>query len=292
VTGVAVHVESARGPVRARLLSARERPKALAYLQVEPRRNLLLAELVSAVGAPSQPAEVPCQALGAWRDGVMVGVASLRPSLVLDARLTPEGLRAFLPHLEALETGLVKSGERSVSLLWVRLAAAGRRALIDRIETAYALEPERARLAEPPPGAILRRARESDLDALVVAARASLREEHRPDPFEGDPVGFRRWVRGRLERARVVEAGGRVVFVGYADVRRRAGWLVQGVYTWPEVRRRGFAAAGMSALAREAFAAGAEHVQLAVVEGNDAAAQLYRGLGFEPFDTLRTILFV
>ena len=48
----------------------------------------------------------------------------------------------------------------------------------------------------------------------------------------------------------------------------------------------------MSALMREAFEAGADHVQLAVVDGNRAAEALYRGLGFAPFDLLRTILFV
>jgi predicted GNAT family acetyltransferase len=130
-----------------------------------------------------------------------------------------------------------------------------------------------------------------DLDELVVAARESLREEERPDPFAGDPRGFRRWVRGRVPRARVVEHAGRVVFVGYADVQRPEGWLIQGVYTWPEFRRRGFAAAGVSDVCREAFAAGARHVQLAVVEGNAAGQGLYAGLGFEPFGELRTILF-
>ena len=88
-----------------------------------------------------------------------------------------------------------------------------------------------------------------------MAARESLREEGRPDPFEGDVRNFRRWVRGRLPRARVVDSdAGRIVFVGYADVQRRDGWLLQGVYTWPEARGRGYASRGVSALCREAFA--------------------------------------
>jgi predicted GNAT family acetyltransferase len=89
----------------------------------------------------------------------------------------------------------------------------------------------------------------------------------------------------------VIESEGRIVFVGYADVRRPDGWLIQGVYTWPEWRKRGFATAGMSDLCREAFEAGADHVQLAVVEGNVAGERLYERLGFRPFGTLRTILF-
>jgi len=43
--------------------------------------------------------------------------------------------------------------------------------------------------------------------------------------------------------------------------------------------------------AHEAFARGADHVQLAVVDGNDAAQRLYEGLGFKPFGRVRTILF-
>jgi predicted GNAT family acetyltransferase len=138
---------------------------------------------------------------------------------------------------------------------------------------------------------VLRAAASRDLAALVHAARASLREEGRPDPYEGDPEGFRRWVRGRLPRALVAELGGEVVFVAYADVRRPEGWLVQGVYTWPARRERGLARAGLAALCARAFAEGVEHVQLAVVDGNSAAQRLYAGLGFRRFATLRTILF-
>ena len=99
------------------------------------------------------------------------------------------------------------------------------------------------------------------------------------------------WVRGRVARARVVELEGRVAMVGYADVQREEGWLLQGIYTWPDCRQRGLASFGVSELCHEAFAAGANHVQLAVVEGNTAARRLYEGLGFKPYAKLRTILF-
>jgi len=190
-----------------------------------------------------------------------------------------------------VESGLVKSPVEGVDMLWRRLEARGRRALVDRVERAYVLRAGEARLVEPPAGTRIRQATLHDLDALIEAARASLREEQRPDPFHGDPDGFRRWVRGRLPRAQVLERGGSVVFVGYADVRRKEGWLLQGVYTWPSARRRGFASAGVSSLCRSAFDAGADHVQLSVVEGNQAGGGLYAKLGFQPFASLRTILF-
>ena len=98
-------------------------------------------------------------------------------------------------------------------------------------------------------------------------------------------------MRGRVPRARVVEDAGRIVFVGYADVQRPEGWLLQGIYTWPDSRRRGYASLGVSDLCREAFANGADHVQLSVVDGNEAGRSLYESLGFKPFGKLRTILF-
>ena len=177
-------------------------------------------------------------------------------------------------------------------MLWERLSGRrGRRSIVDRNETAYVLERGSTRFVDPHPDGRARPALKADLDPLVYAARESLREEDRPDPFAGDARSFRRWVRGRVARARVMESDGRIMFVGYADVQRLEGWLLQGIYTWPEARRRGFAAAGTSQLCREAFAAGAGHVQLAVVEGNQPAQALYEGLGFEPFGRLRTILF-
>src|SRR5262249_14524986 len=156
---------------------------------------------------------------------------------------------------------------RCVEQLWSHLSRRRRhRVWVDRFETCYSLERSDARLAACDAGRIARGATDGDLEPLVYAARESLRAEDRPDPFAGDARGVRRWVRGRIPRARVVESGGEISFVGYADVQRGEGWLLQGIYTWPSARRQGFAAAGTSALCDEAFAAGADHVQLAVVD--------------------------
>jgi predicted GNAT family acetyltransferase len=48
----------------------------------------------------------------------------------------------------------------------------------------------------------------------------------------------------------------------------------------------------MAGICQEAFESGADHVQLAVVNGNAAAERLYERLGFEPFAQLRTVLFL
>ncbi|MDH3519582.1 MAG: GNAT family N-acetyltransferase [Myxococcales bacterium] len=279
-------------PLSAHFLAAHERQRVLEYLAPDARENLLLIDLVARHGCDPAPGEAHSEIAVATRDGAVVGVVSLRPSIVFDARFGAETLDAVMPLIEPLGVGLVKSDARLVGAMWSRLSRHGRRrAVVDRNETAYTLSPEVARFVDAAQGWRIRPARSADLDLLVYAARESLREEDRPDPFAGDARSFRRWVRGRVARARVVECEGRVAFVGYADVQRREGWLLQGIYTWPAMRRRGLGAAGTSDLCREAFAHGADHVQLAVVEGNDVARALYEGIGFKPFARLRTILF-
>jgi RimJ/RimL family protein N-acetyltransferase len=276
--------------LRVRPVRARDRAASLEYLEQAPRLNLVLLDLVLRLGEPLRGEPRP-QLLAAWRGRELAGLVGLRPSVVLDAAAEREALEAFFPYLGGVGSGLVKSTEDVVAPLWEWLAAHGRRALLDRIEQGYALEPQQARLVPPGGGLRLRPAEARDLDALVEAARASLLEEQRPDPSSGDPAGFRLWVRSRLPRSIVCEADGRVCFVGYADVRCSRGWLLQGVFTWPELRGRGLGSAGVSELCRRAFESGADHVQLAVVEGNSAAAALYEGLGFRPFARLRTLLF-
>jgi len=251
----------------------------------------MLLDAVSRLGS-LRPGRSPAGTLAAAFDGETIrGVLAVRPSILVDAGAMPAAITALAPSLSGLGAGLIRSPAACVDRLWVHLEKAGRRAVVDRREVAHRMSLDAARLAALPEAPVVRAAAERDLEDLVVAARASLREEGRPDPYPGDPEGFRAWVRGRMERANVIETEGRVVFVAYADVQRREGWLLQGVYTWPDRRRRGFARAGVAALCRRAAAAGAADVQLAVVEGNRAAEGLYAGLGFRPFLDLRTILF-
>lgn len=275
----------------ARRLGSHEKAQTLEFLSAAPEKNLVLIDFVSRLGEALLPGEAPPQIYGAFEGEKLLGVAALRPSVVLSSGLVPDALELLLPYLMRIPTGLVKSDRKLVAPIWQVLEAAGRRSVIDRIEIAYRLRPDTLVAASSDLPGVARPARREDLDDLVYAARASLWEEDRPDPAESDPSGFQRWVEGRLSRARIVSEGGRTLFVAYADVRRPEGWLVQGVYTWPEVRRRGYARRGMDSVVREAFACGASHVQLAVVAGNERASRLYEELGFEAFAELRTILF-
>lgn len=277
--------------MKAATLGAGDRPAARERLAPRARENLWLLDLVEGLGRPPPAGESGAEVAAVYEDGRLQGLLALRPCLVAEAGLPEGAVACFGPWLAPVRSGLLKSPAREADALWEALHAKGCRALVDRKETSFLLEGAERLAAEAPPGARIRRARAADLPALVHAARASLAEEGRPDPYALDPEGFRRWVRGRIGHAWVSEAEGRVVFVGYADVQRREGWLLQGIYTWPLSRRQGHARAGVAALCHAAFGAGAEHVQLAVVAGNEPAERLYRGLGFRPFAALRTLLF-
>ena len=279
------------GRVVVRPLRRRDRDAALAHLRDRARENLFLLDVVRQIGTGAT-AEAAADVIGAWRGSQLVALASLRPTLVLETGIERSVLDSLLGPLSDLGTGLVRSEVSGAAPLWERLAARGRRALVDRRETSLVLERNALRATLTPPGVAIRPAFAGDLEALIEAARASLREEGRPDPFIGDPRGFRRWVLARLSRALIAEAAGEVAWVGYADVRLEEGWLLQGIYTWPPRRRRGIAMAGVAALCRNAFDARAEHVQLSVVEGNQPALALYESLGFRAHGTLRTLLFI
>jgi ribosomal protein S18 acetylase RimI-like enzyme len=279
--------------VRAGRMAPGEVVEVVRRLRREPRHNLLLLDLIGeGVPWPGGAFDSP-EAVVARSESGVLGIASLRPCMVLEAEISEAGLKAVMPFLSSMDSGLIKSQATVVDPVWDELQARGRCPVLDRYEEAYVLAASDSSRTCPPTEdrGRLRRAKPEDLEDLVYAARSSLREENRPDPFRGDPHGFRRWVESRMNQARLLEVEGQPVFVGYADVRRPEGWLIQGVYTWPEQRRRGHGRTGMQGMVREAVAAGAEHVQLAVVEGNQPALGLYGGLGFKPLSRLRTILF-
>src|SRR5262245_45660564 len=125
--------------LEARPVRLAERGAVLDYLARRPEANLFLLDVAARLGAPPPPGELRSEVVAAWQGGAVAGVAALRPSVVFDAEAGPEAIRALLPHLETLGVGLIKSARPGVDHAWAELSRRGRRrALLDRLETAYA----------------------------------------------------------------------------------------------------------------------------------------------------------
>lgn len=274
-----------------RPMQARDRDSVVERLSRKPLENLLLIDAASKVGEVPSTGDPAVQVLLAECEDRLVGVAALQPIVTVEFGISEAVLAELLPHLGAVSSGLLKTRLIIADSVWPMLESSGRRKVLDRIEQGYAVSGRDLRPYEVPGGGHMRSASAEDLPDLVDAARSSLKEEDRRDPFDGNPYAFRGWVASRLPRARVIDFEGELCFVGYADVQLESGWLLQGVYTPGPRRRSGFAAAGVSDLCRCAFSSGASHVQLAVVQGNKPAEELYRKLGFRETEQFRTILF-
>ncbi len=132
-------------PVESRYLGLADREAALSYLGRDSVANLLLIDLAAKLGSPPEPGESRAEVVAAWCDGEIVGMVALRPSVVLDANADAAAIEAFLPYLESLSVGLVKSEARIVGELWDNLVRRrDRRAIVDRVEIAHSLRPGNA----------------------------------------------------------------------------------------------------------------------------------------------------
>ncbi len=262
--------------------------------------DLVLYDMCHRLAREDAASEKALSLVGAWRERENLGLLALRPVVTLSCWSSETTvLEQFIPSLGTLRSALLKAPMEEAVPLWELLLAMGFHSDLEREEVSYCLVQEKyasmrrtseayhSVAGEP----CLHSAVEADLEALIWASRASLQEEGRPDTYKEDPTGFRNWVRERMPFARVLRIDGEVIFTVWADVALPQGWLVQGVYTWPEARRHGFARRGMAMLCDEAFSQGASHVQLSVVTGNRAAEDLYSELGFAPSQRLQTVLF-
>ncbi len=140
----------------------------------------------------------------------------------------------------------------------------------------------------PAPGTAMRRALDSDLEALMPLQEAYEREEVLTPIHSFDERACRASLRRALDRQIVMVAceGGRIVAKAATNARGLRVDQVGGVYTIPERRGRGVARALVSALLAEIELSG-RSASLFVKPHNAPAMSLYRGLGFEELDDFR-----
>ena len=141
----------------------------------------------------------------------------------------------------------------------------------------------------------LRRVRYStleDLDALVPACAAMHREEVGIDPLQRDAIGYRQRIRELVLKRRsiVLLDHGRIAFKAeFSAVTSKAVQLM-GVWTAPELRRKGLARIGLAELCGHVLRQG-KAVTLFVNDFNRPAIALYESLGFRRAGENRALIW-
>lgn len=128
----------------------------------------------------------------------------------------------------------------------------------------------------------VRHSRIADLDLLVPACAAMHREEIGIDPLVRDAYGYHQRVRDLVEQHRSfvwIEDGG-IAFKCEISAETADSAQLMGVWTAPELRRRGYARRGLEEICGHLVRQG-RTVTLFVNDFNLPARRLYEHLGFE-----------
>ncbi|HCT79710.1 MAG TPA: GNAT family N-acetyltransferase [Micromonosporaceae bacterium] len=252
--------------------------------------------------ASAQVAErVSMHGLGVRAEGRLFGYGAHRQTEALlwcGGQVTPLGADK---HAIAAFADLVGSWPRvcasivgpadGVLSLWERLRTSwGPDRTVREDQPLMLLDRQPATAVDP----LVRPIRPDEVDLLFPASVAMYTEEVGVSPVGDD--GGRAYrarvaeiVRGGRAYARIVD--GRVVFKAELAVVTRHTVQLQGVWTHPECRGQGLAAAGLASVVREALRRYAPTVSLYVNGYNEPARHLYDRLGFRRVGTFATVLF-
>lgn len=223
--------------------------------------------------------------------GELRALALLNPFGILHPVGASLGLLDGLAALARANPGLIRVivGVRSeVDALWERLSALGLRSRSVRSQQLMTVDP--THFVPSPTTLALTPALEADLDELVEASGAMSREETRDDPQARNPQLFRERIASRLERGRdfIHRESGHLAFKCNVSALSNLGGQLEGIYTQPASRRRGYGRAGTSWITAWVLER-AERSVLLVNDDNAVARSLYQGLGYREAHASRTI---
>jgi RimJ/RimL family protein N-acetyltransferase len=255
-------------------------------LGAEPTRHTVSLTVIETARAHRVEDEI----YGWWtaRDGQVAGAVSHTPGHALLLGVVPD--EAVQPLVDGLRTtGRDIGGVNGPAALAGQFAAVwsagGGRAELGGAMRLFRLGTLRP--PEPPPTGKARPATDADLDLLTEWVGAFNREAAEPAAdarrSAEDRLGFGGWT--------LWDDGEPVSLVGRS--RMAAGTIrIAPVYTPPEFRRRGYAAAATVAASQSALDAGAAEVVLFTDLTNPTSNALYRRIGYEPMQDRLTFQFL
>jgi predicted GNAT family acetyltransferase len=273
-----------------RVLGAGDLPAAAAHLASDPVANVFVAGRIES--AIERSWQLGGELWGFGRGREWSGLCYAGANLVPDAA-EPEAIAAFAERAKrrGRRCSSIVGPREQVLALWAALEPAwGPAREVRPDQPVLAIDSD----ASVDPDPLVRPVREDELDVLLPACIDMFTEEVGVSPVAGSD--------GALYRARVRELvlGGRalariedgqVIFKAEVGSVSRSACQVQGVWVHPELRGRGLAAPGMSAVVRHARANLAGTVSLYVNGYNVPARRAYERVGFRHHSTFATVLF-
>jgi predicted GNAT family acetyltransferase len=263
-----------------------------AFFATQPERSTYLAGWVQDGGLTHSSLAPRGWLLAELDQGeAVVGAVYVSSTGILIPVIRSETAVEQLVGLARLNPGMVRVlvGDRwIVRTLEQRLRPLGLVPRLARDQLVYSTTATRFQAdADPLP---LRPATRSDLDELVEASAAMAREEAQDDPHGRNPRLFRERIETRVLRGRdfVFRHGETLAFKANVSALSAVGGQIEGVYTEPGLRRRGFARRGTSSLTAWILERSARAVLL-VNDDNLAARRLYEDLGFAETHESRTV---
>jgi predicted GNAT family acetyltransferase len=284
-TGLRQHSE----PGSVRVLTREDLPSAIRVLSTNPVENVFVASRVRAAGL--EQASLGCPVWGWERDGLLRSICHAGSNLV-PVNAEPAALAAWTEFAGAQRMCASIIGPSSVAMdLWQQLGERWGRAWSE----ARDVRPHQPVLsidAEPSvtPDPRVRRVTLDQWDAYTDAAVKMYTEEIGVSPIQGNPAGYRFYVRQLITSGRAfgIFDGDRVIFK--ADLGSLSGTVsqVQGVWLDPELRGRGLAAPAMAAVVKLARVS-VPTVSLYVNDYNRPARATYARVGFRQVGEFATI---
>jgi RimJ/RimL family protein N-acetyltransferase len=249
-------------------------------LEREPVETVFLRSVIMRLGVELHGRQA--QLLGARSSTGTVAGVLLLSSLVVPFALNREVARAFGQFVagSGVPVRNVVGRRETVEELreGMRHHGASPRLLRDR-QLVYVLD---RNCFHPLGTAPLRRATLSDLNQVVTASAAMMREEVEEDPLAERPAEFRWFIRDRIVRGDeyVWTDDDGICFRCNLSARTPDLAQIEGVYTPPGRRRTGLASKGLSALCQRLLQ-DTPRLCLYVNDFNHGAIRLYERLGFQ-----------
>jgi predicted GNAT family acetyltransferase len=282
-----VGLRGRRGSVR--VLSRNDLPAAIRVLSINPIESVMVAARVRAAGLDQS--SLGCPIWGFERDGVLRALCHVGSNLV-PVNADAEAVAAWVEFAGPKRPCASIIGPSTVALgMWRQLSDRWGASWSD-VRNVRPHQPVLAISKDPvvTPNPSVRRVTLEHWDAYYEAAVRMYTEEVGVSPIQGNPAGYRFYVRQLITSGRAFGLfdGNRVLFK--ADLGSVSGSVcqVQGVWLEPELRGRGLSAAAVAAvvqLARKVVPT----VSLYVNDYNLPARATYAKVGFSTVGEFATV---